>query len=175
MPTILTNLALGLQDRYLLRSDPDDLARAIDCSEQACRDTEPGAPQVMLGDLLRLRYESTGQQPDVTRAVTLFQAGLQATSAGSPERPRRLVDLGIAIFDQHFISGDPHDLTKALRLFDEAAQAVPATSPDRAGCLVHRSIAFYSRFHSTGSLDDLDRAVDGLDDLAPSLLRGNPR
>ncbi len=162
-PTMLTNLALGLQDRYLLSSDPDDLARAIDCSEQACRDAEPGASQVMLGDLLRLRYESTGQRPDLARAVTLLQAGLQATPAGSPERPRRLVDLGIALFDRHFISGDPHDLTTALRLFDEAAQAVPATSPDRAGCLVHRSIAFYSRYHSTGSLDDLDRAMDGLD------------
>lgn len=57
-PTMLTNLALGLQDRYLLSSDPDDLAWAIDCSEQASRDAEPGASQVMLGDLLRLRYKS---------------------------------------------------------------------------------------------------------------------
>ena len=163
-PTMLTNLALGLQDRYLRGGDPDDLARAIDCSEQACRDTEPGASQVMLGDLLRLRYESTGHRPDLARAVILLQAGLRAASAGSPERPRRLIDLGIALFDQHFVSGDPRDLATALRLFDEAAQAVPTTSPDRVGCLVHRSIALYSRYHSTGSLDDLDRAVGGLDE-----------
>ncbi len=163
-PTILTNLALGLQDRSLRNSDPDDLARAIGYSEQACRDSEPGAPQVMLGDLLRLRYEATGHRPDLARAATLLQAGLQTAPAGSPERPRRLVDLGIALFDQHFVSGNPSDLTTALRLFDEAAQTVPTTSPDRAGCLVHRSIAFYSRYQSTGSLDDLDRAVDGLDE-----------
>lgn len=163
-PVMLTNLALGLQDRYLRSSDPDDLARAIDCSEQACQDTEPGAAHVMLGDLLRLRYESTGHRPDLARAVALLQAGLQATPAGAPERPRRLVDLGIALFDQHFASGDPRDLTTALRLFDEAVLAVPAASPDRAGCLAHRAIGCYSRYQSTGSLDDLDRAVDGLDE-----------
>jgi Tetratricopeptide repeat len=172
-PTTLTNLALGLQDRYLRAGDPDDLAGAIDCSEQACRDTEPGASQVMLGDLLRLRYQSTGHRPDLARAVTLLQAGLHAASASSPEHPRRLVDLGIALFDQHLVSGDPRDLSTALQLFDEAAQAVPATSPDRVGCLVHRSIAFYSRYHSTGSLDDLDRAADGLEEAVRATEAGS--
>lgn len=163
-PDLLTNLALGLQDRYLRTGDPDDLARAIDCSERACRDLEPGAVHVMLGDLLRLRYESTGQRPDLARAVALLRAGLRAIPADAPERPRRLVDLGIALLDQHSASGDPDDLANALRLFDEAARVVPATSPDRAGCLVHRSIAYYRRYQSAGSLDDLDRAVDGLDE-----------
>jgi hypothetical protein len=162
-PAMLTNLALGLQDRYLRTGNLDDLARAIDCSEQACRDGE-GASYVMLGDLLRLRYESAGQRPDLAQAITLLEAGLRAAPAGTPERYRRLVDLGVALLDQHTASGDPDDLATALRLFDEAAQAVPAASPDRASCLAHRSIACYRRYQSAGSLDDLDRAVDGLDE-----------
>ena len=163
-PNALGNLALGLQDRYQHASNPDDLTRAIDCAERAWRDDEADVSQVMLGDLLRLRYQSSGQRDDLTRAVALLQAGLQATAAGSPERPRRLVDLGIALLDQHFESGDPGDLAAALRLFDEAVQAMPATSPDWAGSLAHRSIAFYTRYQSAGSLDDLDRAADGLDE-----------
>jgi tetratricopeptide (TPR) repeat protein len=163
-PAARTNLALGLQDRYLSSGDPDDLARAIGCCEQACWGAEPVSACVMLGDLLRRRYESTGERPDLTRAVALLRGALQATPPRSPERPRRLVDLGIALLDQHAESGDPGDLSTALQLFDEAVQAIPATSPDRPGCLVHRSLAFYRRYESAGALDDLDRAVDGLDE-----------
>jgi hypothetical protein len=163
-PTALTNLALGLQDRYLRSGDPSDLARAIGCCEQACRDAESAGAQVMLGDLLRRRYESAGERPDLTRAVTLLRSALQTTPGGSPERPRRLVDLGIALLDQHAGSGDPADLSTALQLFSEAVQAIPATSPDRPSCLVHRSLAFYQRYQSAGALDDLERAVEGLDE-----------
>jgi hypothetical protein len=163
-PTALTNLALGLQDRYLRTGDPDDLARAISCCEQACRDAESVGAQVMLADLLRRRYESAGERPDLTRAVTLLRGALQATPTGSPERPRRLVDLGIVLLDQHAESGDPGDLSTALQLFSEAMQVIPATSPDRSSCLVHRSLAFYRRYQSAGALDDLERAVDGLDE-----------
>lgn len=164
LPTALTNLALGLQDRYLRGGDPDDLARAISCCEQACQGAVSVGAQVMLGDLLRRRYESAGERPDLARAVTLLRGALQATPTGSPERPRRLVDLGIALLDQHAESGDPGDLAAALQMFTEATQTVPTTSPDRAGCLVHRALAFYRRYQSGGVLDDLERAVEGLDE-----------
>lgn len=172
-PAALTNLALGLQDRYLRSGDPDDLARAIGCCEQAWRDAESVGAQVMLGDLLRRRYESAGERPDLTRAVTLLRGALQATSAGSPERPRRAVDLGIALLDQHAESGDPGDLSTALQLLDEAMQVIPATSPDRPSCLVHRSLAFYRRYQSAGALDDLERAVEGLDEAVQATGAGS--
>jgi hypothetical protein len=88
-PTALTNLALGLQDRYLRSGDPDDLARAIGCCEQVCRGAETVGACVMLGDLLRRRYESTGERTDLTRAIALLRDALQATPPRSPERPRR--------------------------------------------------------------------------------------
>jgi tetratricopeptide (TPR) repeat protein len=163
VPTALTNLALGLQDRYLRSGNSEDLGRAISCCEQACRSAQTGA-QVMLGDLLRRRYASTGERPDLERAVALLRSALQATPDRSPERPRRLVDLGIALLDEHAESGDPSDLSAALRLFAEAVQAIPMTSPDRPGCLVHRSLAFHRRYQLTGAVDDLERAVDGLDE-----------
>ena len=125
-PTALNNLALGLQDRYLGSGDPDDLARAIDCCEQACQDAGPVEVHVMLGDLLRRRYESTGDRSDLARALALLRGAVQATPARSPERPRRLVDLGIALLDQHAESGDPDDLSTALRVTPIAAAAVMA-------------------------------------------------
>jgi hypothetical protein len=163
-PTALTNLALGLQDRYLRSGDPDDLARAIGSCEQACRSAQPVGACVMLGDLLRRRYESTGQRTDLSQAVALLRDGLQATPPRSPERPRRLVDLGIALLDQHAQSGDPGALSAALKLFEEAVQVIPPTSLDRPACLVHRSLAFYRQYESAGILDDLDRAADGLEE-----------
>ena len=86
-PTALINLALGLQDRYLRRGDLGDLARAIDCCEQACRNAESVGAQVMLGDLLRRRHESIGERPDLTRALTLLRGALQATPADPRSAP----------------------------------------------------------------------------------------
>jgi tetratricopeptide (TPR) repeat protein len=163
-PAALTNLALGLQDRYLVSGDPDDLARAIDCCEQASQGGALVEVHVMLGDLLRRRYESTSDRSDLASGVALLRDALQATPARSPQRPRRLVDLGIALLDQHSESGDPDDLSTALRLFSDAVRIFPATSPDRPSCLVHRSLARYRRYESYGALDDLDRAVEGLDE-----------
>ena len=161
---VLTNLALVLRDYYIRAGNPDDLAEAITHSERACRESESIGCRVMLGDLLTQRYETTGSENDLTRAVELLTEAVQATPSASPDRPRRLVDLAITLLYRHAALGDPNDLSVAVRVCSEAVRIIPPASPDRPACLAQWSLACYQRYESTGLLDDLDRAAAGLDE-----------
>jgi tetratricopeptide (TPR) repeat protein len=161
---VLTNLALVLRDRHIRAGNPDDLAEAISHSERACHESESIGCRVMLGDLLAQRYETTGSQDDLTRAIELLTEAVLATPSASPDRPRRLVDLAITLLNRHAVLGDPEDLSEVLELYSEAVRTFPPRSPDRPACLAQQSLAFYRRYESTGLLDDLDRAAAGLDE-----------
>lgn len=160
---VLTNLALTLRDRFVLAGDPDDLNEAIEHAERACRDATSVGPQVMLGDLLGLRHRTTGEPADLDRSAALLTDAVARTEAGSPERPRRLVDLSVALLDRHALRGDPADLVAAVRSCDEAVATMPTASPDRPACLAQRANALYRRYESAGRLDDLDQAVATLE------------
>lgn len=161
---VLTNLALVLRDYYIRTGNPDELAEAITHSERACRESESIGCRVMLGDLLAQRYETTGSQDDLARAIELLKEAVQATPSASPDRPRRLVDLAITLLNRHAVLGDLDDLSVALELYSEAMRTIPPTSPDRSACLAQQALAFYRRYESTGLLDDLDRSAAGLDE-----------
>lgn len=160
--TALTNLALGLQDRYLLTGDMHDLKRAVGHARRAYESSERAGAAVMLADLLRLRFQATGAPGDLTTAVMLLREAAAATPSASPDRPRRLVDLGIAVLDQHAESGDPNDLTDALGLFNTAVATMPHTSPDHPAALVHLALAHLRSYEAKGGLDNLSSAVDEL-------------
>jgi hypothetical protein len=92
----------------------------------------------------------------------VLQDAVHATPETAPQRPRRLVDLGIALLDRHAASGDPGDLATALKLTGNAVATIAPTSPDYPAALAHLSLAHLRSYESRGGLDDLSGAVEGL-------------
>ena len=153
------NLSLCLQDRFLLTGDSDDLERAVTCAEQACAQDRSAGAAVMLGDLLRLRYEHIGRVADLLEGLALLKQALAATPPSGADYPRRAANLGIGLLDKHDLSSDRDDLAAAMGLLESAIAGFPTTSPDRPAALAHLGLAHLHRYRTQGDLDDLDQAV----------------
>lgn len=157
---VLTNLALVLRDRYLLSRDQDVLEAAIDAALRASKATGATGPQIMLGDLLTLRHQVTGQLDELDQAVTLLARALDRVPGGAPERPRAVVDLAVALSERHEVLGAPADLDAAVQLIEDARALLPSTAPDLLSADAQLAVMRYRRFESSGRLDDLDQAAD---------------
>ncbi|MEV5410337.1 CHAT domain-containing protein [Thermopolyspora sp. NPDC052614] len=125
----------------------------------------PGHPDhaVMLGNLgiaLQIRFERTGEPPDVDEAVRLGRAALAATPAGHPDQAMHLSNLGIALRMRHERTGEPSDADEAVTLARQAMAAAPADDPERPGLLVNLSLALRSLFELTGVLPQVDEAIE---------------
>ncbi|KAJ3959930.1 hypothetical protein N0V92_003426 [Colletotrichum tropicale] len=126
--------------------------------------------QGIIGDLLGLRYERTGNINDLNLAISSIQQGVSATSDIHPTLPSRLVSMGRLLFDRYDRKGDIHDLEDAIQTeeraisaairgdSDSGAYAAAQEYPNLSVWLATLGAHLSRRYEHTGKAEDFDAA-----------------
>ncbi len=148
--------------RHMLRGQPSDLQRSLDCLERALREA-PAASRdrlVFAGNLASALHDQarrTGDLGDFDRALALWEDCLLRTPVGAKERPARLYGVAFGLSERHDRSGDLADLERAVALLDEAiaaaGESVPAEYHNMLG------VALFKRLGRVGDPADLTRGL----------------
>ncbi|MGI5239764.1 CHAT domain-containing protein [Dactylosporangium sp. CA-139066] len=180
-PAAWTHLAAAYRCRHQLRGGAGDLRRAVGLLERrlAVAGADVAAP-AELAEVLRLRYEQTGDPAYVERAVVL--AGEAVARAGDEADPALLATLSGALLRRYERTGAPPDLWRAAELGERIVAAPPPDAPGRGAHLAAAASVLLTRHERSRSPRDVHRAVDLYeqalstlpdDDRArPPLLRG---
>ncbi len=146
----------------------DDLDEAVrvarEIVDQADGDpADPADPQrwsdhQQLAELLRRRYERTGDLDDLSRAIDLWRATLAATPNDHPGRVSWQGNLAVALRIRAERMGDIRDLHAAIPLQQAVVESSPADL--RARGLTNLADLLAARYQHDGVSADLDRAIE---------------
>lgn len=159
----LTNLAGGLQHRYVQHNALEDLTRAIALSEESLaavpddHENRAGLLQNMVG-LLGLLYSETEDTGVLDKAMQYGEQGL-AASKGLRDRAGILINLGDILHSRFTSMADVDSLQQAISYAEEALAAFPADHPARGMVFIDLGQRYIERAQYCDSLDDLDRSV----------------
>lgn len=163
----LNTLGVALRDRYHVSADPRDLQRCVAALERATASSPATAhallPGVVLnnyGAALLDRYGSTGDLLDLTRSADAYEESVATAPAGSPNRPRFLVNLAAGLLFRYQHLYDIQDLDRAVRLLDEALAESPDGWVNRPTTLMAQARMLYTRYRQLGRRADRRRAVE---------------
>ncbi|MEU4510461.1 hypothetical protein AB0G05_13250 [Nonomuraea wenchangensis] len=121
----LSNLAVGLSDRYERTGLERDLDEAIETGWKALRSTPSDSPDRItylgnLGVFLSDRYDRSGDLHDLDTALDLLTESLQHAEPGSPDTARAYSNLSMLLIDSY-------ERTRRSDALDAAIQAAEAT------------------------------------------------
>jgi tetratricopeptide (TPR) repeat protein len=114
--------------------------------------------RTLLASLLRIRYELTGAEDDLTAAIAIGQDIIAAMRRGQPNYAACLSEFGLALRLRSERTGIPADLDSAIDILRQAV-AENSNNP-HPGHLSNLGNALNLRFQRTGTLADLDAAID---------------
>ncbi|ALO95628.1 hypothetical protein SHL15_4539 [Streptomyces hygroscopicus subsp. limoneus] len=160
----------GLADdvtAYMRQGGLERLEAAVDRLRTALATTATGEPEhslrrAELGQVLRMRFESTGELTDLDASVTELRAALASGALDTESRASVASFLGLAQLDRYVHSQDPADLdaaTTAVRDGCDPAVAASSAHPQR---LTNLAAVLTARFDRYAREADLDEAVEHL-------------
>ncbi|MDN3027160.1 CHAT domain-containing protein [Streptomyces sp. S.PB5] len=163
-------LGQALELRYQTRADLTDLDNQVAAYREALH-ASPENPAAMnlLGAVLAIRGEITGNEDSLTEAIALHRKAVDATTEPA-RRAGRLSSLGSALAAQANKTGDSAVLDEAVSVHEEA---VRSCDPDDASrCHMNLAVSRIIRFEWRGALDDLNA---GIESYRESLSTGRER
>jgi tetratricopeptide (TPR) repeat protein len=132
--------------RYAVSSMPDG-------------DTSQCQSLLVLGSLLRLRYESCGDMEDLEDAITAFGQLLEVLPEIDGINAAIFPIVGAALQVRFERLGNMEDLEQAVVMFTRAVDLTPDGHPDKPNRLSNLGNALHKRFERLGGMDDLGQAV----------------
>jgi tetratricopeptide (TPR) repeat protein len=94
---------------------------------------------------------------------------VDSTAPGSPDHPKCLSNLGIALQARFERVGKLTDLDRAIEVGGAAVRASSLGHPDRPGYLSNLALALRTRFERIGDQADLDAAIKAAEEAVTSL------
>ena len=163
-PGYLSNLGVGLRQRYGHTNALVDLEAAIAANQEAAKRTPPDSPQwpSVLGNLatsLYARYDRIGVLVDLEAAIAADQEALERIPPDSPERPSFLSHLGVGLRKRYDRIGVLVDLEAAIAADQEAFGDTPPDSPHRPRLLNNLGNDLLERYGRTRAPVDLEVAI----------------
>jgi tetratricopeptide (TPR) repeat protein len=152
--------------RYERSLDLADLDAAIEAQRSAIGEPghRPGESTAgrhsALADILRKKFEHTGEPQLIEEAVVQARKALEATSLDSAQQPLLLLGLGLALRFRYLLDGSLADLDEAIGLGTRAVQLAPAGHLDQRLFRLLLTAALTERYDRTTGQADLDHAVD---------------
>lgn len=155
--------------RYGLTEDIEDLAKAIQYTEQGVSqtpadDAELAARLIQFGEVLEKRYEETKSDSDFQTATSNIERALPFVSTDDSERAKGFGILGNLFSTRFKHMGHMVDLDAAIQHTQTAFLHTPEDYPHRMDGkgLIGDLLAL--RYERTGNLDDLNLAISSLEE-----------
>ncbi len=152
---------------YMRDGGPERLDAAIDrlrtaLATSATREPERSLRRAELGQVLRMRFESTGELTDLDASVTELRAALASEALDAESRASVASFLGLAQLDRYVHSHDPADLDAATSAVRDGCDPAVAASPAHPQRLTNLAAVLTARFDRYEREADLDEAVEHL-------------
>ena len=160
--TVIFNLAIALGN--LARADRDD--DALDEAVELLRSLEGGHPAALvnrarisaeLAELLELQHARSGEPGVRNRRVALLRRESRRLGRDDPDRPDSLVDLAVALIDDHVDTGAVASLDEGMAVLRELPEESISDSVLRVRFLVllgHALTLRHSLRQEPGCLDE---------------------
>lgn len=159
----LTNLAGGLEHRYVQYYEIGDLRRAIALSEESValvpegHEYRAGLLANLVG-MFGLLYTETKDIGDLEKAMRYSEEGLSATK-DDRARAGVLINLGDILHSKFKGTADVECLQRAILYAERALEAFPADHLARGMAFLDLGGRYLDRAHYYDSPDDLERSV----------------
>jgi tetratricopeptide (TPR) repeat protein len=135
-----------------------DVDKAVEAADQAVHAAGPypehpdrARAAVMLGNALRVRYEKTGDQSDLSAAITSLRQAADATPSHDRNYAAIQSGLGEALLNRHEGVFSDEDLDESIASFEKALAATAAENPARVRYLSQLASALTERISLTES------------------------
>lgn len=172
----LTNLAPLLRVRYLQEGQVRDLEEAIEAGKRVTAVAAAGGMTLgILGSCLRMRFEARFEESDLTEAIGMLRAAVEAPSTQSAQYPQILLELASAVHLQYRLHRRQADLDESVSLARQALTAVPADNSDRLSYLTTLGGMLHSAYRYTWRETDLAEAVTLCREASTLIPAGDPR
>ena len=155
--------------RYEQHGELADLDRAVALSNSAIAAVPRGdhiaygGLRCMLGQILAGRFQHTGLESDLDRAIDANIAAAAATT--DLLRAERLSNLGYLLLLRYQRRGDAADLARAIEAGEAAVHGIPARRRAPPSYLGNLAISLQAGYERHGRIDELHRAIE-LNDAA---------
>ncbi|GHG06307.1 CHAT domain-containing protein [Streptomyces zaomyceticus] len=162
-PRTVTNLAVGLYERFLARGRMTDLDEAVEHWREAVDTRNPVTPHTVgahsgLGVALHQRYDRRGVPDDLDEAVERLTTAA-ALPAEPAERGAVLINLGHALQARFEATSDPAVLSRAVAAQREALTLLPPTSGPAADARLGLALALGAQGEFSGRPAPVDEAI----------------
>jgi len=163
-PAYQYNLAIALQSRYDLLSDPTDLDEALGVLRQGLATTAPDSVyeavlQYALGSALRRVYDLREDPAILAEAIGLLGDALASPQSENLDYHDCLYEYGRAVLARAEIVDDRHALDEAVTALTHLIESADPEEPDYPAYLDSLGSARLLRFERFESADDLEAAL----------------
>jgi hypothetical protein len=164
---------------FQLTGNGPDLDDALSASRTAVDAVPPNFPKrgMYLSNLSiihKTRFDLSGDEADLARAIEVGQAALRATRPG-PWLAHPLSNLSIAVRTRAELTGSGAGLDEAIALSEAALDVAAAGDPMRFTYMPTLGYAYLARFQHTGDPDDVEAAVRHLQQGVREIPADDPR
>jgi TPR repeat protein len=183
-PKLLQLLSSKAYKEYLSSGSIECINSAVTLGQASVRllnDGDRWLPSYLnnLGNMLWARYNGTGQQEDLERALATVRKAVDLTPRDHPDRIPYLVNLGNQLSSRYNRTGSIGYLEEAIKVATEAVELSPLTKPSnrehfRPACLSGLSNMLESRYLRTGQVHDLEKAIETSREAVNSTVRDDP-
>jgi tetratricopeptide (TPR) repeat protein len=161
---LLSNLGLGLSERYEHVHELNDLDEAIRAYQKAIKLfplNVPDLPECFtnLGAQLSARFAHLGELADLEAAVHAFRKAVSLTAPRAPNRAHRLSNLGSGLSSLYERTGQLADLQMSVDALQQALNLAPEGLPELSGLLNNLGTALSTRYAGLGDRADLEAAL----------------
>ncbi|KAF9064139.1 CHAT domain-containing protein [Rhodocollybia butyracea] len=158
----LSQLGLGIWDRFHITGRPVDLDECIRLNREALRlrpvgDLQRASSLNNLGMGLYTRFQQTSCLEDLNEYIKFLGEVVLLHSVGHPQHTSSLNNLSSALRVRFRQKGQLKDLDECIRLNEEALHS--CSNFDRSSFLQNIIVALTDRFKLTGHLKDLTKSI----------------
>ena len=166
-PKILSMTITYLQDASFQlppTADLADIRESVSLHRKVLQNTPNDHPElpgyfIDFGNTLYCQFEHTGNQNDLTMAISSFQCAVELSSEGDINLPVRWITVGTLLKKRFELNRNEDDLMKAISAHRSAAKS---SQIDDVGCLEtlnYLGLILLFSFDHTRNLNDVSEAV----------------
>ncbi|EIN11163.1 hypothetical protein PUNSTDRAFT_131340 [Punctularia strigosozonata HHB-11173 SS5] len=160
----LSNLAIGLQKRFIWRGSLDDLEDSLDLQRQLVDSTPRSSTfwRIRMGNLadsLSIRFRELGHIDDISEAIALYQEAYDMAAITNTTYGEHYLAMASALSVRFKALGDREDLNQAISISSAMLDHYSIDHSFRSQIVLAHANALAMRAQDSGNLGDVCNAV----------------